>query len=808
MIETNYQESVLVKDRYLSSEELSYPLEEQQILCALRYLADCCDGAGDLDHAGFNRIDAQFGHDLASKRYPLTAKQLMAARKMLNKYQPKQLTPAGFLLPDEESVQLLARAKEEQWIAKKQQYDNAPAQQKAVSQSRVIGIRDGLLGVMFPPASHDFQSNLSKIRAVQAEVEGLRIINPAMARVAFVEAPGSKTGQPMKYWQVPTEYAAHVIKAFPGFDVRPEVTDIISAEQRRREEAQRIAEEKARKAREHVEKLMCVLGDLSQPIGGRVLYEHQREAVRTMIEWGSGVLAFDVGTGKTLIGSIIGLAYKKAEDCNVVIAGPLTMRCAWLEEAERVGVPIEYYAHDSIPESFPEKYVFIVDECDMYQNTRAKRTQKFLNLAQNAVACFPMSGTPARNGRPGGIYSALRAVKNPHVYAEMIDGSPAEDQIKKLRKAYETRYCAAHATEHSAWDTTGSAFLAEFHKKFVGAPRGILRKLIDDCIDLPEKVRELVPVELNADEIRAFRAEVEAMWKEHERRVAEQIEAFKAERLPVLLEEEIRGWLRRTLDKQRIVNFEEMVKLAPAKELEDFKSRTTMLLLAEERDRLKQADALVAMGQYRHAGSRAKARTTVEMIRQIFEEDREATKDAEREGRNHTPAAVVVFCEFKDVAQMIADAFDAPVLSGDTPDKKRKPMIDAFQNGDRNVFVSIYGAGGVGITLHAAAHIILVGRPWTPGAATQAEARIRRIGQTRTCLCQWLQIPAHINPVDSKVDQILQKKQKNISVMLDGAKERHDPNALEFSRSEALDLFYEATHFTASKESEAVNEED
>lgn len=776
---------------YLTPEEQRYPVEEQQVLIALRYLADCCDGCADKDRAGFSRIDGEFGRDLARKEYPLTAKQLLAAHKIVKKYQRTQLSPAGIVLPEDEAVQTLARRKEMQWTARQQQRE-APESHDTGSKARVIGIKDGLLGIMFPPQSADFQSNLSKIREIQREVEGLRLLNPTMPRVSFIE--DNRNGKSFKYWQCPLEMLERVVQVFPNLNPTIEVQRLIDAETERKATEQRKIEEAQRLHRERVERLLAALGDLNAPIGDRTLYAHQKEAVRTMLEWGSGILAFDTGTGKTLIGSVIALAYKKAEDCRAIIVGPLTMRGAWVEEAGRIGVPIEYYAHDSIPEDFPGKYILIVDECDSYQNMRARRTQRFVELSMKAVAVFPMSGTPARNGRPSGIYPALLAVKNPHVYAELIDGTPADDQIKKLRKKYEARYCAAHATEHSAWDTTGAAYLEEFHKKFVGTPRGILRKLIDDCIDLPEKVRELVQVDLNSQEIRAFEAEIAQMQKDHERRVAEKIEAFKQERLPQMIEEELKGWLRHRLDKKRIDNLEETLKLVPSSEVEEFNTRTTRTLLEKEQDRLRQADAIVAMGQYRHAGSRAKARAAIEMIWNIFEEDAEA----EREGREHKPAAVVIFCEFKDVAQQIADEFDVPVLSGDTPDKKRKPMIEAFQNGDTRVFISIYGAGGVGITLHAAAHIILIGRPWTPGATFQAEARIRRIGQTRTCLCQWLQIPAHISHVDSKIDQILQKKQKNISTMLDGAKEGDDPNALEFTRKEALELFYEATHFKAS----------
>ncbi len=786
----DYEDQELV-DSYLNSKEMEYPEAEQQVLRALRYLAACCDGAGDRDHTGFNKIHAQVGQDFASKQYPLTAKQLLYAYKICRTYQKNQLTPAGIALPEESAVQALARRKEEQWTAKKQQYDAAPQQAKVVSQARVIGLRDGLLGVMFPPACSDFQANLNKIRAIQQEVEGLRLINPAMSRVAFVEAPGSKTGKPMKYWQAPIEYAEKIIASFPGFDVRPEVTDIVQAEQRRREEEQRQAEEAARKARERVEKLLAVLGDLDAPIGDRTLYAHQKEAVRTMIEWESGVLAYDMGLGKTLIGCMIGSAYKKAENCRVIIVGPKTLRSNWVEEAGRVQCSIEYYTHDSIPTDIPDKFVLIVDEADSFQNMRARRTQKFIELAQKAEAVIPMTGTPARNGRPSGVYPLLLACKNPAVYAELSDGSPAVDEIKKLRKRYEARYCAATATEYSTWDTTGAAYLEEYHKKFVGTPRGILRKLKKDCLDLPEKVRKLVQVNLTQDEADTYRAELRRLWDEHERRVAEKIEAFKEERLPALLEEEIKAWLRSTLNKKRIDNLEETLKLVPAKEVEDFKAKMTKALLGEERQRLAQGDALVALGHYRHVASRTKLRAADSLILELLEEE---------------DAQVVVFCEFKDVAEELGRRFDVPVLSGDTPQKQREKIVADFQAGNTRVFIGIYGAGGVGITLTRAAHCILIGRPWTTGAAFQAEDRIHRISQQKTVVIQWLQIPEDVNPVDGNMDRMLQKKQRNIATMFDGATETNEANDLTFTQKEALDLFYDATHFKAGKESEGRDE--
>jgi SWI/SNF-related matrix-associated actin-dependent regulator 1 of chromatin subfamily A len=59
--------------------------EKSELLHKLRFLADRCDGALQLDGAGFNRLDSNFGKQLAM-RTTLSDKQAIVARKMLVKY--------------------------------------------------------------------------------------------------------------------------------------------------------------------------------------------------------------------------------------------------------------------------------------------------------------------------------------------------------------------------------------------------------------------------------------------------------------------------------------------------------------------------------------------------------------------------------------------------------------------------------------------------------------------------------------------------------------------------------------------------
>mmetsp|Transcript_22387 Transcript_22387/g.46425 ORF Transcript_22387/g.46425 Transcript_22387/m.46425 type:complete len:132 (+) Transcript_22387:2104-2499(+) len=90
-------------------------------------------------------------------------------------------------------------------------------------------------------------------------------------------------------------------------------------------------------------------------------------------------------------------------------------------------------------------------------------------------------------------------------------------------------------------------------------------------------------------------------------------------------------------------------------------------------------------------------------------------------------------------------------------------MVDDFQSGLSAVFVCTFGAGGVGLTLTAAASIILLDRPWTPGDALQAEDRVRRIGQTKPVTSIWLRA----FDVDEQIDILIEEKKQTSHVVVD-----------------------------------------
>jgi non-specific serine/threonine protein kinase len=102
---------------------------------------------------------------------------------------------------------------------------------------------------------------------------------------------------------------------------------------------------------------------------------------------------------------------------------------------------------------------------------------------------------------------------------------------------------------------------------------------------------------------------------------------------------------------------------------------------------------------------------------------------------------VLVFTQFREatepLARFLATVFGRAglVLHGGTPVKERKKLVDAFQSElGPPFFVLSIKAGGTGLNLTAASHVIHFDRWWNPAVEDQATDRAYRIGQKRNVL--------------------------------------------------------------------------
>ncbi len=98
--------------------------------------------------------------------------------------------------------------------------------------------------------------------------------------------------------------------------------------------------------------------------------------------------------------------------------------------------------------------------------------------------------------------------------------------------------------------------------------------------------------------------------------------------------------------------------------------------------------------------------------------------------------SVLVFSQFVECLSLVeARLADLQIpslfLHGAVPAARRAAMVDAFQGGAAPVFLLSLKAGGVGLTLTRATHVVHVDRWWNPAVEDQATDRAHRIGQDR-----------------------------------------------------------------------------
>lgn len=117
---------------------------------------------------------------------------------------------------------------------------------------------------------------------------------------------------------------------------------------------------------------------------------------------------------------------------------------------------------------------------------------------------------------------------------------------------------------------------------------------------------------------------------------------------------------------------------------------------------------------------------------------------------------LIVFSAHKEPVLSAARREGWAAITGETKPDERQAIVNALQAGQlRGVALTIQ-AGGVGLTLTRAAHMLFVDLDWTPALNAQAEARIKRIGQKAAHVHYTTMVVRH--PVDERVLQLLEHK--------------------------------------------------
>ena len=136
---------------------------------------------------------------------------------------------------------------------------------------------------------------------------------------------------------------------------------------------------------------------------------------------------------------------------------------------------------------------------------------------------------------------------------------------------------------------------------------------------------------------------------------------------------------------------------------------------------------------------------------------------------------VLVFTQFREMtaplSRFLAEVFGRSglVLHGGTPVAKRHGLVKSFQEDERVPFMVLsLKAGGTGLNLTAASHVIHFDRWWNPAVENQATDRAFRIGQKKNVLVHKFVCRG---TVEERIDELIARKQQLSDEILSGGAE-------------------------------------
>jgi non-specific serine/threonine protein kinase len=136
---------------------------------------------------------------------------------------------------------------------------------------------------------------------------------------------------------------------------------------------------------------------------------------------------------------------------------------------------------------------------------------------------------------------------------------------------------------------------------------------------------------------------------------------------------------------------------------------------------------------------------------------------------------VLVFTQFREATAPLAGFLGSVfgraglVLHGETAVKKRQELVRRFQEDEQvPFFVLSLKAGGTGLNLTAATHVVHFDRWWNPAVENQATDRAFRIGQSRNVLVHKFVCKGTI---EEKIDGLIESKQRLSTDLLEGGTE-------------------------------------
>ena len=432
-------------------------------------------------------------------------------------------------------------------------------------------------------------------------------------------------------------------------------------------------------------------------------------------------LADDMGLGKTPQTLALLLAERERRGSRkrlspTLVICPMSVLGNWQREAERFAPSLRVLVHHGPERLKGQKFVTAARRCDLVISTYALATRDRETLAEvkwDRVALDEAQNIKTRDAKQT---RAIRSLPTRHRIA--LTGTPVENRLSELHSimdflnpgllgsaaAFKNRY----ANPIERWrDERATERLRRATGPFV------LRRLKSDkaiITDLPDKIEMRVDCHLTREQATLYQAVVEEMLEKAER--AEGIERS--------------GSILAALMKLKQVCNHPAHLLKDHSELAGRSGKLARLeeILAEA---LAEGDKALCFTQFAEFGHRLRGHLQ------------------ERLGRE------VLF------------------LHGGTSKSLRDEMVQRFQSdGGPPLFVLSLKAGGTGLNLTAASHVVHFDRWWNPAVEDQATDRAFRIGQRKNVQVRKLTC---VGTVEERIDTLIAEK-KDLAERIVGTGER------------------------------------
>lgn len=424
-------------------------------------------------------------------------------------------------------------------------------------------------------------------------------------------------------------------------------------------------------------------------------------------QYGFGAcLADDMGLGKTiqLLSYLLAVKEKEQGGAALIIC-PTSVLGNWQKEIERFAPDLKVYLHYGSNRLKESAFVNAASDSDIVLTSYGLSHLDFSEFEQvewSTIAIDEAQNIKNANTKQS---RAVRKLRGKHHIA--LTGTPMENRLSEL---------------WSIFDFTNHGFLGslgQFQKRYV---------LPIEKDDAKEKVQELQAL------IRPFLL----------RRTKKDEEV--ALNLPD--KQEQKEYCPLTAEQASL--YEQLVRdtFAQLETLTGFERKGLILQLLGRLKQLCNHPALyLKEAKPKHVLDRSvKMEKLTELIEVVLEQEE----------------SCLIFTQYIEMGEMIRRvlkeqfAIEAPFLNGSVAKAKRDEMITRFQEREFPVFILSLKAGGTGLNLTAANHVIHYDRWWNPAVENQATDRAYRIGQKR-----FVHVHKFISTgtLEEKIDAMLEKKQ-------------------------------------------------